>query len=147
MSENQSGGEYLEAVKALVPRIQELADRIETERQLPPELVKALRDAGAFHLLLPRSLGGVEASPVIAARAVEEASRGDGSVGWCLMVAAQQASLAGFLPEPDALQIWGGGNVVCGVARPIEAIRQPGGPSGLESGQYGPEAAVAAARL
>ena len=105
------GAETLAAATALVPRIAELANEIESGRALVPELVEAFRSCGFFHMLVPASLGGVEADPVTASRVVEEVSSGDGSAGWCVMIAQQNGGFAGFLPEARAREVWGNGQV------------------------------------
>ena len=99
--------------------VKEYSDAIDRERRLPTALVDAMRDAGFFHALVPADLGGQEADPVTAARIVEELARGDGSAGWCVMLAAQSGSFAGFIPKADAQAIWGNGGIVAGTARPI----------------------------
>ena len=101
------------------PAIRAYSDQIERDRRLPPELVAQMRDAGFFHALLPRDLGGLEADPVTAARIVEEVSKGDASAGWCVMLAAQSCMFAGFMPAEESRTIWGNGGIVAGTARPI----------------------------
>ncbi|HEY6507898.1 MAG TPA: acyl-CoA dehydrogenase family protein, partial [Vicinamibacterales bacterium] len=43
---------------------------------------------------------------------------GDGSAGWCVMIAQQNGGFAGFLPETRAREVWGDGQILCGTARP-----------------------------
>ncbi len=105
--------------RELTPRIRELAPRIERERRLPQELVDDLVAAGLMHLLIPKSYGGHEVDPVTAARAVEEVALADGSAGWCVMLAAQSGSFAGLTLPETAREVWGGGAIVAGAARPI----------------------------
>jgi indole-3-acetate monooxygenase len=105
--------------REFAPRIKNYSDAIDRERKLPRELVDAMREAGFFHALLPRDVGGQEADPVTASRVVEELARGDGSAGWCVMLAAQSCSFAGFMPKEDSLAIYGNGGIVAGTARPI----------------------------
>jgi len=120
--------DYVADARRLAPRIRGFAARIDQERRLPIELVDEMRAAGFFHLVLPRDLGGREADAVTAARAVEEVSRADGSAGWCLMIAAQNAAFAGFLDPNEARAIWKDDAIVCGVARPIgRAVVTEGG--------------------
>jgi len=114
--------------RELAPKVREFAATVERERRLPADLVAMLAAEGFFHALLPRDLGGREADPVTAARIVEEISRGDGSTGWCVMLAAQSCGFAGFIPREEALTIWGNGGIVAGTARPVGravATRQP----------------------
>lgn len=106
------------AATALVPRIEALAPAIERERRLLPELVEAFRSAGFFHLPVPTDRDGLQADPVTAAKVVEEVSSGDGSAGWCIMIAQQNAGFAGFLPVARAREVWGNGQVLCSTARP-----------------------------
>jgi len=116
------------AARALAPRVRELAPEIERERRLPSAVVEALRAAGLFHLLTPRSLGGLEGDPVTAARVVDELASADASVGWCVMLGHQSCGFAGFVPEAEARAIWGDGGIVAGVARPIgraTPVREP----------------------
>jgi len=59
---------------------------------------------------------------------VEEIALADGSVGWCVMLAAQSALFAGLLPGKHAREIWSNGGIVAGTARPIGravATREP----------------------
>jgi indole-3-acetate monooxygenase len=101
------------------PRIKDYAEAIDRERRLPAALVDEMREAGFFHALLPSDLGGQQADPVTSGRIVEEMARADGSAGWCVMLAAQDCSFAGFLPKEDAIEIYGNGGIVAGTARPI----------------------------
>lgn len=118
----------VERARDLAPSVQKLSKRIEDERKLPPELVQEFLDAGFFHALLPRDLGGREADPVNAGRIVEEIARGDASAGWCVMLAAQSCGFAGFMPKQESLEIWGKGGIVAGTARPIgRAVAVEGG--------------------
>jgi alkylation response protein AidB-like acyl-CoA dehydrogenase len=107
------------AARAIGPRVRELAARTERERRVPAELVRELVEAGLFHVMLPRSAGGLECDPVTACQAVEEVSAWDGSTGWCVMLAAQSAGFSGFLPEGVAREVWGNGGILASVARPI----------------------------
>ena len=120
--------DHVAAAKALAPRVAELADDIERERALVPELVAAFRDAGFFHMPVPKDRGGLQSDPVTAAKVVEEISAGDGSAGWCVMIAQQNAGFSGFLPVERAKEVWGNGQIVCGTARPTgRAVKQGDG--------------------
>lgn len=120
--------DHVQAARNLAPRVAELADEIERERRLVPELVESFRKAGFFHLTVPESAGGLQADPVTAAKVVEEISAGDGSAGWCIMIAQQNGGFAGFFSPERAREVWGNGQVACGTARPIgRAVKQGGG--------------------
>jgi indole-3-acetate monooxygenase len=109
----------LDATRALAPTLRAMADEIERERRLPEQAVEALRGAGLFHLTVPKELGGLEADPLTLAQTIEEVAAADGSSGWCVMIAAQNASLSGFIDRSAASTVFGSRGIVAGVARPI----------------------------
>jgi alkylation response protein AidB-like acyl-CoA dehydrogenase len=79
-----------------------VAAREETERlrQVPTALSNALATAGLYQMHLPHSMGGPELPPLTVFEAIEEISKADGSVGWCLMNANLLSIAAGGLaPE------------------------------------------------
>ena len=114
-----TAGGLLAAARQLRPRVAELADQVERERALVPELVAAFRSAGFFHATVPAAIGGVECDPISAAQVVEEIASGDGSAGWCVMIAQQNGGFSGFLDPEHAREIFGNGGILCGTARPI----------------------------
>jgi indole-3-acetate monooxygenase len=91
----------LARARDLGPAIAAAADAIEEARRLTAPIVERLHDSGLFRLLLPGSLGGEEAAPQVLVRVLEEVSRHDGSVGWCVSIANSTALIAAWLdPEP-----------------------------------------------
>jgi indole-3-acetate monooxygenase len=118
----------VDAACALAPMLRALGDEIERERRLPAEAVKALRDAGLFHLTVPRDLNGLQVEPLVLAQTIEEVAAADGSAGWCVMIATQNGAFAGFM-DPDAAKATvGRGAIFAGVARPIgRAVPRDGG--------------------
>jgi alkylation response protein AidB-like acyl-CoA dehydrogenase len=70
--------------RALAPVIAAAAPRIEASRELPPDLVDALHEARLWRMLLPRSYGGDEVSPVDYVQAIEEIAKADASTAWCI---------------------------------------------------------------
>ncbi len=70
--------------RALAPMILEAAPRIEATRELPPDLVDALHEARLYRMLVPRSLGGEEISPVEYVQTIEEIAKADASTAWCI---------------------------------------------------------------
>ena len=79
--------------RALRPVIERGAAESERLGRLCDETAKALCASGLFGLLLPRSLGGIEADPLTYIDTIEELSYADGSVGWVTM--ATNFSIAG----------------------------------------------------
>ena len=118
----------LEGVRSLATAMREAADETERERRLPATLVEEMRRAGLFHLAVARDYGGLETDPVTIAKVVEEAAAADGSAGWCVMIASQNAAFSGYLAPEAAHAIWGSGAIVAGTARPIgRAVPAEGG--------------------
>lgn len=109
----------LKAARALAPQIQAYADQIEEQRELPRELVEALLNAGLFHLLLPKKLGGGEVDLMVAMRVIEEVAKTDGSTGWCVM---QANTIAWHVREAYAQPraIWANGSRGKGTAVVVE---------------------------
>lgn len=92
--------------------------RIEAERALPAEVHVALRESGAFRLLLPRSIGGLEVSIPLFAEVAMILATADASTAWCVGQGGGCAMSASFLePETarrlfgpdDAVLAWGAG--------------------------------------
>src|SRR5690606_37410183 len=128
----------VEQARLLAPSVREAANEIEAERRLPRALVEQLREAGLFQLFVPADFGGLEVDPGTACRAIEEVAAADGSAGWCLMIATQNAALTGFLPPAEAATILDGGrSILAGVARPIgRAVSSPDGATFTVSGRW-----------
>ncbi len=59
-------------------------DEIEREQRMPRALFEQLREAGFYRMVIPRSLGGLQADPLTYTRVVELLAEGVGSVGWNL---------------------------------------------------------------
>ena len=96
----------IDAAHDLGPTIFALRGDIERERQLPRSLVETLRSRGFFSLWLAKDFGGPELSLPDFVRVVEAVARYDGSVGWCVSVAATYSLFSGFLPEAVARRIF-----------------------------------------
>ena len=75
---------YLDAATPFVARVDESADWIDAERQMPPDLAADMADAGFFRLLLPRELGGAELAHPDFLNILEMFAGADASVAWCL---------------------------------------------------------------
>jgi alkylation response protein AidB-like acyl-CoA dehydrogenase len=119
MPSNSSESPLVLAARELKPRIAAAGNEIEQSRQLPPEIVDAMRSAGLFHLTVPRELGGQQADPLILGTVIEEIASADGSAGWCLMIASQNAAFSGFADRTASEAIVANGGIMAGVARPI----------------------------
>jgi alkylation response protein AidB-like acyl-CoA dehydrogenase len=98
--------DHLARAKVLLPLIASVADEIEKNRRLPPQLVAALHDGGFFRMLLPREFGGAELDPVTFVHVIETIAGTDASTAWILCQTSVAAVVAALLPPEAARQIW-----------------------------------------
>ncbi len=118
------------AVAGLAPEISARAREFEAVRRLPADLARKLAEAGVFRMAIAKAYGGAERRPLDLVRVIEEVSRADGSVGWCVMIGGSTAALSGFLPAAVAREIYGSDPLVItggAVAPTGKAIRAEGG--------------------
>ena len=101
--------DLLTRVQELAPLIREHADRGERERHLMDPVVEALQDAGLYHMLVPRTLGGLQVDPLTLYQVIEAVARVDGSTGWCLFINGCAPISAAFLSDDAAEAIYGHG--------------------------------------
>jgi alkylation response protein AidB-like acyl-CoA dehydrogenase len=92
--------------RVLAPVIAAAAPRIEIERELPADLVAALHEARLFRMLVPRSLGGEEISPVEYMQAVEEIAKADASTAWCIAQTSVCSTISSCLKLETAEEIF-----------------------------------------
>ncbi len=98
--------------QALVPQIEAAADDIEKDRQLTDEVMAALHDSQMFKMLLPRSIGGGEATPMDYTNVLEVIGGADASTAWCLGQALGCSLASAFLDRDVALDVFGPKNAV-----------------------------------
>jgi alkylation response protein AidB-like acyl-CoA dehydrogenase len=80
----EGGASLVMRARQLQPLIQSAADRIESEREIPADVLSALYDAGLFRMLIPRSCGGEELDPATFFEVMEAIAMADASVAWCI---------------------------------------------------------------
>jgi alkylation response protein AidB-like acyl-CoA dehydrogenase len=97
----------LAAVDEIGPVLREHSGDAEARGRLTPAAMDALRGAGMFRMLLPRSLGGLEVDPVTFARTVEAVSRHDPAAGWALQAGNVGDWFGARLPDDGAEEVFG----------------------------------------
>jgi alkylation response protein AidB-like acyl-CoA dehydrogenase len=122
----------VEGARALAPRLVEAAGRIEAGRELPPDIVEALHEVRLFRMLVPRSLGGDEVSPIAFMQAIEELAKADASTAWCIAQTSVCSTIAAclkpdiaaaiFKNEPRGVLAWGPST-----SKKAKAVAAPGG--------------------
>ena len=118
--------------RALALVIAAAAPRIEAKGELPGDLLDALHDARLFRMLVPRSLGGEEISPIAFMQTIEEIAKGDASAAWCIAQTSVCSTVARslkreiaeeiFKKNPRGVLAWGPST-----APNSKAIAEPGG--------------------
>lgn len=123
--DDSSVEDLIAKVRALRPFLQEHAAAGEAQRSPVAEVDKALRDIGAFTLLLPRRWGGSGLSATGFARVQMEVAKGDPSIAWVLQIINGTTWIASL--TSDALQeaLFEKGTVlVCGAYNPPGKARK-----------------------
>jgi alkylation response protein AidB-like acyl-CoA dehydrogenase len=118
----------LDAAAQLAPSIRDRAAEIESSRRLPTDLLDALKRAGCFRIVHPRSHGGIGADLVTALTLYESLARADGSTGWTVMIgSAAWCDLAG-LPRPSFDQLFAADQdvIIAGAFNPTGSISAEG---------------------
>jgi len=96
----------LARARAAAATLAPMAASIEAARRMTPEAVRALLDSGACKLLVPRALGGAEASMATLLAVIEQLAHADGSAGWCAMIAATAGLMGAYLEPATAREIF-----------------------------------------
>jgi alkylation response protein AidB-like acyl-CoA dehydrogenase len=118
----------LEAARSLAPRIAAASDRFDTDRRLPDSLVTAIKGAGLYRMLVPRSVGGAELNLREFSEVIEELARHDGSVAWTVSQNSGICRMAGCLPEEGRREVFGFPEMVVSWGNgPSTARKVPGG--------------------
>lgn len=119
------------AAAALQPELRRYKDQLEQDQRLPPPLVEQLRAAGFYRMIIPRSLGGLQADPLTYTRVVELLAEGCGSVGWNLANNSIGQLVTLGLPDDGVQEVHGQGapSVIAGTAVQGggQAVPVPGG--------------------
>jgi len=145
----------LDRVLALSPEITARSEETERNRAVPPDLMRKLREAGLFRLMVPKSLGGEELSLLQAVRVIEALARADGSAGWNAMVIFGYNVAIGRFPREAFERVFANGPdvVMRGALAPLgKATASEGGyliagQWPFASGSYDPEWIVASGRV
>lgn len=98
--------QLLDATRAILPLVRELAAQGEIERHLPEPLADAFNDAGIFRMCRPKAIGGLEMDPVTVMRVVEEIAQVDGAAGWCAMISGSGSAFDAFIPPAGAREMY-----------------------------------------
>jgi indole-3-acetate monooxygenase len=84
-------------VETLLPEIERRRPEIAAGRHLPHDLVRSLKQAGAFRIAMPREWGGPEMSMPDQLRLFECLGHADPAVAWCVMIGSHAGYFSSFL--------------------------------------------------
>jgi indole-3-acetate monooxygenase len=104
--------EPIERAAQLGPLLCASAGRIDSERQLPEDVLTAMHSAALFRLSLPRFVAGEELNLPSLAQVTQMVARFDASAAWCLGQASGCAMSAAFLEPSQAREVFGPQNAV-----------------------------------
>lgn len=111
-TDNLSDVDWVARAQALAPQIEAASNDTEKGRKVTDEVMAALHDSAMFKMLLPRSIGGGEATPMEYTKVLEAVGGADASTAWCLGQALGCSLASGFLKRGVALDIFGPKNAV-----------------------------------
>ncbi|MBC8293108.1 MAG: acyl-CoA dehydrogenase family protein [Proteobacteria bacterium] len=94
--------QILANARALRPTLASRSAEIEELRRLPADLVEQLLKAGFFRMNMPGEWGGPEMTSMQQVEVIEEVSRGDASVGWCIMIGCDAGLYSSWLEDEVA---------------------------------------------
>lgn len=92
--------------RALSGYFKEKAAEVDEARRLPAEVAGRVRDAGLFRLTMPKSWGGPEFSSIEQVEIIEELSRANSAVGWCVMIGCDSGLFSGYLDDAAGRKLY-----------------------------------------
>ncbi len=129
MSESNGHPTPLERARSLHDDIQNAADQIDVDREIPRALIDKMNELGLFRLLVPREYGGEEMDWLEYLDVVRTIAYADGSVAWCFNQGTVFATTSCRAPASLASEIWGDPMTVVsnGPPKGVTAEAVPGG--------------------
>ena len=120
----------VQKARDLAPMIEAAGPENDEIRMLTKPVVAALLDGGFFHMLKPKSVGGMELKPSIFAQVTEAIAKADGSTGWVTCQSNGCSTSAAYLSPKVAREIFGPANGIVAwgpPGAPFEAKAVDGG--------------------
>jgi indole-3-acetate monooxygenase len=99
---------------AITPFIEANIAEMQNQRRMSTEIASALAQAGAFQMLVPKAVGGLECEPKDTIQHIEAIAKIDASVAWCVMIGATSALYSAYLPTDLARSIYGNKSSITG---------------------------------
>jgi Acyl-CoA dehydrogenase, N-terminal domain len=99
--------EVIEGVRRVAAKAAARAGEIDAERRFPADLFDEIEATGACRIMTPKAYGGLEMGLREATEAVFECARGNGSLGWLMMVGTSQSIGNGLFCEETVRKLTG----------------------------------------
>ncbi|MZG15878.1 hypothetical protein GTY44_20710 [Streptomyces sp. SID5914] len=96
----------IDGVRRVAGKAAERAVEIDKLRSFPADLYDELEGTGVFESLTPQAFGGLELPLATVNEAIIEGARGNGSLGWLLMIGTAQPTSFGQCPEPTVIKLF-----------------------------------------
>ena len=104
----------LDAAITLQDTLAKRASECEAVRRLPEDLAREMAQAGMFRLITPKSLNGLEVTPLKFMEVLEALAVSNASASWCAMIACTSTVSAAYMDEETAAEIFGDPDVIAG---------------------------------
>ena len=95
----QPAADYVQRAEAMLPMLRQHVPESERLRQVHPDVVAAMKQAGFFRILQPGRLGGAELQMRGMHQVVRTLAKGSASASWILMVMLAHSWILGMFPE------------------------------------------------
>ncbi len=92
--------------RALSGYLKEKSAEIDQARRLLPEVASRVRAAGMFRLAMPKSWGGPELSTIEQVEVIEELSKANAAVGWCVMIGLDSGFFSSYLDDAAGRKLY-----------------------------------------
>jgi alkylation response protein AidB-like acyl-CoA dehydrogenase len=135
-------GDLVARATDLRPLLEQFADRTESERQVAPEVMQAVEDAGLFEVIVPARVGGLGATMATQLCVAAELGKSCASTAWVQSLlnittwAATHAIAAKELFDGPGLPRVCGVLIPSGTATPVEGGYRVTGKWGFASGSF-----------
>lgn len=116
----------IERIEAVRPLLQQNAARVDAERRVPDENIEALREAGAFKVMVPQRYGGYQATIRTKLEVSRAVAMGCGSTAWVTTLMNVCSMFTGVMNERAQDDVWGSDPDarVAGVFTPSSSARK-----------------------
>ncbi|WP_063065805.1 acyl-CoA dehydrogenase family protein [Nocardia violaceofusca] len=121
--------DVLARIKELTPLIRKNAAEGDSARRVSEETIDALKEAGAFRILVPRRVGGLETSSRALLDVSSAIAEADGGAAWVVMLSNTNSWLAALKGGSDFAEMYAASPdlIIAGVLAPSGTVRKVAG--------------------